>query len=138
MPSGRTATCRASRGWPPGETCVVDPETFACLRIALAIERATGGAFDIAYRARPHRAAYELIQLGDKTPAVTALATSAALDLGGIGKGFALDHMAAVLADWDLHCALLRASKSTVLARQAPPGTPAGRSGSGRGQPRVP
>jgi thiamine biosynthesis lipoprotein len=106
----------------PGEACVVDPETFACLRIALDIEQATGGAFDIAYRAQPHRSASERIRLGDKTPTVEVLGAAVALDLGGIGKGFALDHMAALLADWDLHHVLLRASKSTVLARGAPPG----------------
>jgi hypothetical protein len=36
------------------------------------------------------------------------------IDLGGIGKGFALDKMAALLADWDITTALLSCS-STVL-----------------------
>ncbi len=105
----------------PGATCVVDPETLHCLRVALDIEQATGGAFDIAYRSHPHRAASELIRFGDKTPTIAVLDNAMSLDLGGIGKGFALDHMAALLADWDLDCVLLRASKSTVLARNAPP-----------------
>jgi len=104
-----------------GATCVVDPATLECLRIALDMEQATGGAFDIAYRSQPHRAASQLIRLGANQPAVSVLEDGAALDLGGIGKGFALDQLSAVLADWDLHRVLLRASKSTVLARQAPP-----------------
>ena len=39
-----------------------------------------------------------------------------ALDLGGIGKGFALDRMAAMLQEWDLPSYFLRASASTMLA----------------------
>jgi len=47
------------------------------------------------------------------------------LDLGGIGKGFALDRMAAILADWDVTTSLLAASSSTLLGI----GTPAGAEG---------
>ncbi len=108
---------------PLGQTCPIDPDTFACLEIALAVERETGGAFDIAYRTQPHRPTSELIRLNSRTSAVEALAASVTLDLGGIGKGFALDRMAALLADWDLHSVLLRASKSTLLAGEAPPGS---------------
>ena len=107
----------------PGQTCVLDPDTYACLEIALAVERETGGAFDIAYRTQPHRPATELIRLSPQVPVVEALGTAVTLDLGGIGKGFALDRMAELLADWDLHCVLLRASKSTLLAGEAPPGS---------------
>jgi thiamine biosynthesis lipoprotein len=46
------------------------------------------------------------------------------LDLGGIGKGFALDSLAAVLKEWDIESALLRASDSTMLALSPPPGEP--------------
>jgi FAD:protein FMN transferase len=105
-----------------GEQCVVDPETFDCLRIALEVECATGGAFDIGYRARPHGGAATLIELDARTPVVRVRDRGVLLDLGGIGKGYALDRLAALLADWDLHCVLLRASKSTVVACQPPPG----------------
>ncbi|NLX53698.1 MAG: FAD:protein FMN transferase [Planctomycetaceae bacterium] len=104
-----------------GQTCVVDPATHACLQVALDVEAATGGAFDIAYRSQPHRAASKRIRLAARQPQVTVLVGDTDLDLGGIGKGYALDHLASILADWDLHCVLLRASKSTVLARHAPP-----------------
>ncbi|MHB8863353.1 MAG: FAD:protein FMN transferase [Pirellulaceae bacterium] len=106
-----------------GQTCVLDPATCTCLEIALAIERETGGAFDLAYRSHPRRRASESIRLDSQCPVVQALDTAVILDLGGIGKGFALDCMAALLADWDLPCALLRASQSTLLAGEAPPGS---------------
>ncbi|MFN2115508.1 MAG: FAD:protein FMN transferase, partial [Anaerolineae bacterium] len=44
------------------------------------------------------------------------------IDLGGIGKGFALDRVVEILADWDVTSALLNAGASTVLALDAPAG----------------
>jgi FAD:protein FMN transferase len=44
------------------------------------------------------------------------------LDLGAIGKGFALDRVVEVLNDWEVSSALLNAGTSTVLALDAPPG----------------
>jgi thiamine biosynthesis lipoprotein len=38
-----------------------------------------------------------------------------------VGKGYALDRMAAVLRDWDLAAACLQSGGSTVLALDAPP-----------------
>ena len=43
-----------------------------------------------------------------------------ALDLGAIGKGFALDRMAEELEAWDVPRALLIAGGSSVLARMVP------------------
>ena len=42
------------------------------------------------------------------------------LDLGGIGKGFALDKALDLLADWDVESALLHGGTSTALAVGAP------------------
>ena len=41
---------------------------------------------------------------------------SGELDLGGIGKGFAIDKAAEILADWDVPEAVLNGGTSTVLA----------------------
>jgi thiamine biosynthesis lipoprotein len=43
------------------------------------------------------------------------------VNLGGIGKGFALDRAAEVLADWGVKSALLHGGTSTVLALGKPP-----------------
>jgi thiamine biosynthesis lipoprotein len=45
------------------------------------------------------------------------------LDLGAIGKGYALDCAAEILREWDLPHALLLAGGSSLLALAAPPGT---------------
>jgi thiamine biosynthesis lipoprotein len=58
---------------------------------------------------------------------VRVLAEGVRLDLGGIGKGYALDRMAVLLHEWDLDQALLSASTSTILALEPPldaPGWP--------------
>jgi len=105
-----------------GQSTWVHPDTLRCLAIALEIQRATGGAFDVAYASTatsPERRRWEL---DEKDHAVRVLADGVRLDLGGIGKGFALDRMAALLADWEIDAALLSASTSTVLALGPPPG----------------
>jgi thiamine biosynthesis lipoprotein len=44
------------------------------------------------------------------------------LDLGAIGKGYAVDRAAEVLRNWGIHDALINAGGSTLLAMGAPPG----------------
>jgi len=103
-----------------GEKTTVAPETLACLQLALAIGRETNRAFDVAY-ASGQLSGIAAIELDTDKSSVRASADRLRLDLGGIGKGFALDRMAAVLAEWDITAALAWASTSTVLAKGTPP-----------------
>jgi thiamine biosynthesis lipoprotein len=105
-----------------GSGTVVQLDTFDCLRIALEVHRETGGAFDVAYGSRGPWSARPRFELDETSHTVRVLDDGVRLDLGGIGKGFALDRMAALLADWDVTAALLAASTSTVLAAGPPPG----------------
>jgi thiamine biosynthesis lipoprotein len=107
---------------PPGQSLTVAPETLACLQTALDVEEATRGAFGIAYASPP--SAGPRIALDPATSSVRVLTAGTRLDLGAIGKGFALDRMAAILADWDLDGIMLWASTSTVLARERSPHAP--------------
>ena len=109
-----------------GETLYIAEETHACLLAALEMYAATGGLFDITLgRSIRHRKDAEdgptpplagQILIHPERPAVTCIEPGRELDLGGIGKGFALDHMAAILESWDATACLLSAGASTHLA----------------------
>jgi thiamine biosynthesis lipoprotein len=107
----------------PGEPVLVGPETFECLQQAKAAWDLTGGAFDVTVGAWAAPVGMDKLLLDESTLTVTRLAEHVRLDLGGIGKGFALDQMAQVLGEWGLQTALLHSGSSTVLALDAPPGT---------------
>jgi thiamine biosynthesis lipoprotein len=105
-----------------GQQTVVQLDTFECLAIALDVQRETGGAFDVAYGSAGPWSAGLRFELNAERHSVRVLADGVRLDLGGIGKGFALDRMAAILADWDIAAARLAASTSTILGIGSPPG----------------
>ncbi|MGA0845632.1 MAG: FAD:protein FMN transferase [Luteolibacter sp.] len=109
-----------------GETLYLSQTTYACLRLALEASEHTGGLFDITQGARiGHRKSGSSdcapqptgsLILHPDAPAVTCTQPGLILDLGGIGKGFALDQLAELLADWGVQDALLTAGSSSMLA----------------------
>lgn len=121
-----------------GVPVAVSYDTFACLSIAIYVSAETDGAFDVtsASRNRPGMDAvsptldtselpsvdrgFKFIDLSEETLSVTVHRPGLRVDLGGIGKGYALDCMAEVLEDWDVNRCLLIAGGSTVLAMDAP------------------
>ncbi len=104
-----------------GEAAFVHHDTLDCLRIAEQVRLDTSGAFDIAYGSTSSIGCPRF-ELDEDAHTVRVLADSVSLDLGGIGKGFALDRMAALLREWEIASALLCASTSTLLALDPPPG----------------
>jgi thiamine biosynthesis lipoprotein len=134
-----------------GQSLRIGMETYDVLRTALRIYSQTQGAFDInvgsllkyesdaasGYNgARPN--IMNLLELSrtargfvleirpvEKERQEMALA----LDLGGIGKGYALDRTLDILSDWDIDRALVHGGSSTALAVGSPPGDPAERGG---------
>lgn len=109
-----------------GETLYLHETSYQCLLLALDAHARTGGLFDITLgRQIAHRKA------GDDSPpqptsgsliihpdvaAVTCVEPGRVLDLGGIGKGFALDQLRQVLDAWEVDDALLAAGASSWLA----------------------
>lgn len=100
-----------------GEATQVSPSTMECLEIAWHMRDVTGGAFDVSVGS-----GLGGLQLVPEEFTVRANAGGVRLDLGGVGKGYAVDQMAAVLLEWEIPQALVHGGKSSVLALEAPPG----------------
>lgn len=106
----------------PGTALRVAPETVECLQLAAALHAATGGAFDVAYRSRPTEAGIPPLVFDPQVHAVGVQVAGVELDLGGLGKGYALDRVAALLREWGVAAACIHAGQSTVAALGQPAG----------------
>jgi len=118
-------------------------DTFECLKIAVRVYAETNGAFDITIGtllkcwrnddgsprnpsasqidiARMHTGT-NLIQLNEAEHTIKLSASGVQVDLGGIGKGYAVDRVAVLLRDWSIDVALISGGYSSVLALDAPP-----------------
>jgi thiamine biosynthesis lipoprotein len=100
-----------------GESVRVNRWTMECLELARLAWVETGGAFDISLGSGLDR-----LSLDPRRLEVRANAGGARLDLGGIGKGYAVDRMAEVLAEWGVERAVIHGGLSSVLALEAPVG----------------
>jgi thiamine biosynthesis lipoprotein len=119
-------------------------DTFECLKIAERVYAETNGAFDVTIGtllkcwrnddgsprkpspkeidiARMHTGT-NLIQLNEAEHTVRLSAGGVQIDLGGIGKGYAVDRVAELLREWSINVALISGGYSSVLALNAPPG----------------
>ena len=130
---------------PANQSLQLGLDTFECLKIAGRIYAETNGAFDITIGsllkcwrnengtprkpsaqeidlARLHTGT-NLLQLDEAEHTVRLSASPVQIDLGGIGKGYAVDHVAELLREWSIDVALISGGYSSVLALDAPPGT---------------
>ena len=123
-----------------GQSVRVSAETFECLSIAKEIHEQTSGAFDPTVGAvltgrRPWdededipiggtpppvsdqavAVGMEQVSLNSDLLAVGVTADGVEIDLGGIGKGYALDRAVRVLVDWGITTALLHCGQSTMV-----------------------
>ena len=117
---------------------------FECLKHSARIYEDTDGAFDITIGtllkcwlnqdktlripseeklnvARQHTGMH-LLQLDEAQHTVRLLTSPVHVDLGGFGKGYAVDVMAELLRDWSIDSALIHGGSSSVLALGTPPG----------------
>jgi len=118
---------------------------FECLQLSAQVYNETNGAFDITIGsllscwlnkdktarvpseeelefARQHTGTH-LLKLNETDHTVELLTSPLQIDLGGIGKGYAVDKMVELLRDWSIDTALLHAGYSSVLAFGCPSGT---------------
>jgi len=119
----------------PGEGMIVAVETYDCLIQAEEVRAETNGAFDVmaltkaAYR-KPglegkvkddEFPGLELIEAGDffevrVRPGTSPEISSFVVDLGAIGKGFAVDLGLDILSDWSVENVLIHGGTSTAAA----------------------
>lgn len=127
----------------PNQPLQLGLDTFECLKIAKRIYAETNGAFDITIGtllkcwrnddgsprkpspkeidlARMHTGT-NLLQLNEDEHTIHLSAGGVQVDLGGIGKGYAVDRVAELLRDWSIDVALISGGYSSVLALDAPP-----------------
>jgi thiamine biosynthesis lipoprotein len=127
------------------EPLVLGLDTFECLKISARVHAETAGAFDVTIGsvfqcwrnedgtprtpsaqeldlARRHTGMH-LLELNETELTVKLLASPVQVDLGGVGKGYAVDRMAELLGEWSIETALISGGYSSVMALEAPPGT---------------
>lgn len=130
---------------PANKPLLLGLDAFQCLQLSCQIYAETEGAFDVTIgpllncwrnkdgspripsreevnRAR-QRTGTNLLQLDEDKYTIELLAAPIQIDLGGIGKGYAVDRMAELLREWSIDTALISGGYSSVLALDGPAGT---------------
>jgi thiamine biosynthesis lipoprotein len=108
-----------------GETISIGEDALNVLLIAADASIATHRAFDAAYASERFPEQPPDAPLFTVDPASHTLTSHTArlhLDLGAVGKGYALDRMAAQLQEWAITTACLQSGGSTALALAPPSG----------------
>jgi FAD:protein FMN transferase len=100
-----------------GEATRVSPSTMECLVVARHVFDLTSGAFDVSIGT-----GLPSLELDPDEFTVRATGSGVRIDLGGIGKGYAVDLMAERLGEWGLDRALVHGGFSSVLALEPPAG----------------
>jgi thiamine biosynthesis lipoprotein len=101
----------------PGETARVGEAAIECLVIARHMYDLTAGAFDIAIGS-----GLPGLEIDADGCEVRATAAGVRIDLGGIGKGYAVDLVAELLEEWGLDRAFVHGGFSSAVALEPPDG----------------
>jgi FAD:protein FMN transferase len=101
-----------------GESARVGEAAIECLLIARHVYDLSDGAFDVAIGT-----GLPSLEIDADAFEVRAAASGVRLDLGGIGKGYAVDLMAELLEEWGLERAFVHGGFSSALALEPPAGS---------------
>lgn len=127
---------------PANRPLILGLDTFECLKLSCRIYAETGGAFDVTIgpllicwrnadgsprepskqeldNAR-QRTGTNFMRLNEDEHTIELLVGGVQVDLGGIGKGYAVDRMAELLREWSIDTALISGGYSSVRALDGP------------------
>jgi thiamine biosynthesis lipoprotein len=132
-----------------GQSVRVGLAAYECVACAKRIHDETAGAFDLTVGALlrerrpwdeaedvsrggmlprqkegPLHVGMDFIAVDPATFSLAVLSNHVQIDLGGIGKGYAVDQIKVLLDDWGIETALVNAGQSTMCALRAPDGRP--------------
>jgi thiamine biosynthesis lipoprotein len=129
---------------PPDQSVKVGADTFECLRLSLQFYTETGGAFDVTtgalkdcwmgkdrsprlpstgeIEAARARIGMDRLELDEAGMTVRVHGPAPLIDLGAIGKGYAVDSAAALLREWGVGSALVHGGASSAYAFGEYPG----------------
>jgi len=125
---------------PVNQSIRLNDETIRCLTHAVTLNKISKGTFDITIgplvnlwkteghpSEKPIREAIRCIgmkhlRIDTKENTAARICDGLQIDLGGIGKGFSVDHMAEQLKEWDIEHALIHGGASSVRAFGKPEG----------------
>lgn len=129
IPSSEISQLNAARA---GEWVALSPDAFDCLSLAQRLWRSTHAAFDVTVgawlerRARQSAVAstptevaplplgMQFLEICPQSRKIGKRVEGLRIDLGAVGKGFAVDRVAAVLREWRIPAALISAGQSSV------------------------
>ncbi len=122
----------------PDHAVCVSADTFDCLRLSLQYHSETGGAFDVTTgalkdcwigkdRSLLHpssddvsragaRSGMSRLELDEKSMTVRVHGRAPLIDLGAIGKGFAVDCAVELMREWGVESALVHGGTSSAYA----------------------
>jgi len=102
-----------------GEAVVLGEAAWDCLVLAACVHAETGGAFDPCVGSA---GTMDDIEFDEDAFTVAPTVEGLTVDLGGIGKGYALDRMADMLDEWETDPAMMHGGCSTVQILGVPVG----------------
>ncbi len=94
----------------------IGEDTLTCLQLAATLYDETDGAFDVTYRRPRDGGAGPPLVVDPAQHVAGVLVPGVTVDLGGIGKGYALDRVIEIVREWGIEAALVHSGRSTVFA----------------------